>query len=446
MTIRDRIKHAWNAFRDQDPDHNTFAADRGVSYGVRPDRRRAFAAQERSIIASIYNRIAVDVASTDIRHVRLDDQKRYESDIESGLNNCLSVEANLDQDSRAFIQDVAQSLLETGDIAVVPVDTTINPEQTGGYDVQSLRVGVVTKWRPASVRVNLYNDETGRHEEVPINKKAVALIENPFYSVMNEKNSTLQRIQRKLALLDVIDEQSGSGKLDLIIQLPYVVKSDAKRDQAEKRRKDIEWQLKGSQYGIAYTDGTEKITQLNRPSENNLLGQVTYLMTMLMGQLGITEGVLNGTADEATMQNYKNRTVAPILDAITGEFKRKFLTKTARTQGQSIEYFQNPFKNVTMSDFAEMADKFARNEIFSPNEIRGFIGIKPDKTNPTSDTPMNSNMPQPNPWEGTMDPGAASGNNPPSAPTDSTDTAPPSDDAFAEINKTLDDVFNSLGA
>lgn len=439
MGFRDKIKHAWNAFRDQDPDHSTFAADRGVAYGIRPDRRRAFVAQERSIIASIYNRIAVDVAATDIRHVRLDDQKRYESDIESGLNNCLSVEANLDQDSRAFIQDVAETLLENGDIAVVPVDTTVSPEMTGGYDIQSMRVGIVTKWRPASVRVNLYNDETGRHEEVPIHKRAVALIENPFYAVMNEKNSTLQRIQRKLALLDVIDEQSGSGKLDLIIQLPYVVKSDAKRDQAEKRRKDIEWQLKGSQYGIAYTDGTEKITQLNRPSENNLLGQVTYLMTMLMGQLGITEGVLNGTADEATMQNYKNRTVGPILDAITGEFQRKFLTKTARTQGQAIRYFQNPFQNVTMGDFAEMADKFARNEIFSPNEIRGFIGVKPDKTNPTSDTPMNSNMPQPNPVSGTVDPAAPT---PESAPT----SEPPSDDAFAEINQALDEAFKDLGA
>ena len=437
MGIFSQLKHAWNAFTDQNPEHTTFSSDFGASYGVRPDRRRAFVAHERSIIASIYNRIAVDVASADIRHVRLDDLDRYEEDINSGLNNCLRLEANIDQDNRAFMQDLTQTLLEIGDIAAVPVDTTVNPEMTGGYDILTMRVGTVVKWRPDTVRVNLYNDETGRHEEVPINKKAVALIENPFYSVMNEKNSILQRIQRKLNLLDVVDEQSGSGKLDLIIQLPYVVKSDSKRDQAEKRRKDIEWQLKGSQYGIAYTDGTEKITQLNRPAENNLLGQVEYLMKVLYSQLGITQGVLDGTADETTMLNYNNRTVAPILDAITGEFKRKFLTKTARTQKQSVEYFRDPFKGVTVKDFAEMADKFSRNEILSPNEIRGFMGIRPDKTNPTSDTPMNSNMPQPNP--GDMGVGTV--------PTDSAEAAPsepPPDEAFADINQALDDVFNSL--
>lgn len=388
----DRLSHAWNAFTDTNESYNP--QNYGTSYGFRPDRARMVFSNERSILSSIITRIGIDVASTDIHHVRLDDNRRFIEEINSGLNSCLSLEANIDQSARAFKQDMAMTLLDKGVIAVVPVDTTLSPEVTGGYDILSMRVGEVVAWYPQHVRVSLWNDRIGRRQEVTLAKSSVAIIENPLYSVMNEPNSTLKRLTRKLNLLDAIDEQSGSGKLDMIIQLPYVIKSEARRQQADQRRADIEAQLKGSQYGIAYTDGTEKITQLNRPVENNLLKQVEYLTNMLYGQLGITEEVINGTANEQTMLNYHSRTIEPILSAISEGFKRSFLTKTARTQLQSIEYFRDPFKLVPVSAIADIADKFTRNEILSSNEIRGIIGFKP-VDNPKADALMNKNMPQP---------------------------------------------------
>lgn len=391
-----RLKHAWNAFVDQEDRYLVAPGDMGASYGVRPDRVRLRISNERSIISSIYNRIGIDVASIDIRHVRMDDEDRYIENVKSNLNECLSLEANIDQTARALIQDAVMSCLDKGVIAIVPVDTTSTPVNSNAYDVLSLRVADIVQWYPRHVRVDIYNDKTGRREEVVLPKDAVAIIENPLYSVMNEPNSTLQRLIRKLNLLDAVDEQSSSGKLDMIIQLPYVIKSEARRQQAEQRRKDIEFQLKGSQYGIAYTDGTEKITQLNRPAENNLLKTVEFLTEMLYGQLGITAEIMNGTADEKAMLNYINRTIEPLLNAISGEMKRKFLSKTARSQGQSIEYFRDPFKLVPMSDLAEMADKFTRNEIFSSNEFRQFLGVKPSK-DPKADELRNSNMPQPLP-------------------------------------------------
>lgn len=393
MAIGSRLKHAWNAFLNLDPADKGYSPELGAGYGVRPDRVRMYFANERSIISSIYTRIAVDVASKALKHVRLDSDGRYVEDIDSGLNNCLTLETNLDQAAQAFKIDMVLSLLDKGVIAVVPVDTTLNPRLTGGYDVNTMRVGNITQWYPRHVRVDLYNEQTGRRQEVLLEKKFVCIIENPLYAVMNEPNSTLQRIIRKLGLLDVVDEQSSSGKLDMIIQLPYVIKSEARRQQAEQRRQDIEFQLKGSQYGIAYTDGTEKITQLNRAAENNLLEQVTYLLKLLYGQLGLTEEVMNGTADEKTMLNYESRTLRPILDAITQEMRRKFLTKTARTQSQSIEYFTDPFRLVPLSVIAELADKFTRNEILSSNEIRVITGFKP-RQDPKADQLRNSNMPQ----------------------------------------------------
>jgi putative sterol carrier protein len=367
-----------------------------VAYGGRPDRRRFTIPNERSIISSIYTRLTIDVASVGIRHVRLDDSDRYLEDVDSGLNNCLTLEANMDQAAQAFRQDIVMTLFDKGVAAIVPVDTTINPSQSGAFDIQTLRVGEIVAWMPQHVRVSLYNEQIGRREEIVLEKKFVAIVENPLYSVMNEPNSTLQRLIRKLNLLDAVDEQSSSGKLDIIIQLPYVIKSEARRQQAEQRRKDIEFQLKGSQYGIAYTDGTEKVTQLNRPAENNLLTQVQFLTEMLYGQLGLTEAVMNGTADEKAMLNYNNRTIEPILTAIVEAMKRTFLTKTARTQRQSIMYFKDPFKLVPINDIAEIADKFARNEILTSNELRQVIGFKPAK-DPKADKLMNSNMPQPNP-------------------------------------------------
>lgn len=397
--VTDRLVHAWNAFNDrtiQDnvdrPSSNLFGQE--TSYSARPDRLRLRIANERSIISSIYTRIAIDFASVAIRHVRVDDDERFVETIESGLNNCLKVEANLDQAGRMFRQDVIMTLFDKGVIAVVPVETSVNPQLSGSYDITNMRVGEIVKWKPQHVRVNLYNEKTGRREEVTLDKSVVAIIENPLYLVMNEPNSTLQRLIRKLNLLDVVDEQSASGKLDLIVQLPYVIKSDTKRAQAEARRKDIEFQLKGSQYGIAYTDGTEKITQLNRPAENNLLKQVEYLMEMLYSQLGITKEVMDGTADEATMLNYYNRTIEPLLDAVVEEFRRKFLTKTARTQKQSVAYYRDPFKFVPLSQLAEISDKFTRNEIATSNEIRGAVGWKPSK-DPRADQLRNSNMPDP---------------------------------------------------
>lgn len=388
-----RLKHAWNAFTNRD-ELSTSAFELGPGYSYQPTHTRVHMIQERSIVASVYTRLSVDVASNQIRHVRLDEAGRYLEDIDSGLNHCLQVEANLDQAATAFRQDIVLTLFEYGVAAIVPVDTTINPKVTGSYDIKTMRVGNIVQWYPEHVRISLYNQKTGQREEVTLLKSVVAIIENPLYNVMNEPNSTLQRLIRKLNLLDVVDEQSGSGKLDLIIQLPYVIKSEARRSQAEQRRKDIEFQLKDSQYGIAYTDGTEKITQLNRPAENNLFKQVEYLTALLYNQLGLTEDVMNGTADEKALLNYQNRTVAPILTAIVEAMRRSFLTKTARSQMQSVEYFSDPFKLVPISDIAEIADKFTRNEIVSSNEIRQIVGMKPS-VDPRADELRNSNMPEP---------------------------------------------------
>ena len=393
MEIFDRIQHAWNAFMNKDPTYNYQGV--GMGYSYRPDRPRLTRGNERSIINSIFNKIALDVASIDIVHCKLDENNRYIETIDSGLNNCLTLEANIDQTGKAFIQDVVMSMLDEGSVAIVPVDTTINPKDTNSYDIVSMRTGKILAWYPEHVRVQLYNEKTGKKEELILPKKTVGIIENPLYTVINEQNSTMQRLKRKLALLDMVDEQNSSGKLDLIIQLPYVVKSDARRQQAEKRRKDIEMQLVGSKYGIAYTDGTERITQLNRPIDNNLFTQVESLTSMLYSQLGITQSVLDGTADEKTMLNYYNRSIAPFVDAIVDELKRKFLSKTARTRRQSIQAFRDPFKLVPVNELAEIADKFTRNEILSSNEIRQIIGRKPSK-DPKADQLVNSNISQPN--------------------------------------------------
>ena len=389
-SFSDRLKHAWNAFTSRDPTPPMQPTVYG-GFSYRPDRLYRYRGGERSVVASIVTRIAIDVAAIDIKHVKLDEQGRYLQDMKSGLNNVLTLESNIDQTSRDFKQDLVQSLLEEGSVCVVPIDTSIDPRHNDSYQIDTMRVGKIVQWYPQHVKVDIYNDKTGKHQEVTLPKKMVSIIENPLYSVMNEPNSTLQRLIRKLALLDVVDEQSSSGKLDLIIQLPYVVKSQTRKDQAETRRKEIEAQLTGSKYGIAYTDGTERITQLNRPVENNLLKQVEFLTAMLYGQLGITEEVLKGTADEKTMLNYYNRTIEPILSAIALEFKRKFLTKTARTQGQSIEFYRDPFRLVPVNDMAEIADKFTRNEIMTSNEIRQVIGMKPSD-DPKADELNNSNL------------------------------------------------------
>lgn len=394
-SIGSRLKHAWNAFTNQTPIQTDEASySTPASYGPRPDRPRLRYTNERSIISSIFTRLAVDFAQTEFKHVRLDDQGRYTEDMDTALNNCLTLEANIDQGATAFRRDMAMTLFDKGVIAIVPVDTTLNPNNTGAYDVNTMRVGEIVGWFPKKVRVSLWNEEAGRRDELVLDKKFVAIVENPLYPVMNEPNSTLQRLIRKLNLLDAVDEQSGSGKLDLIIQLPYVVKTEARRQQAEQRRTDIEYQLKDSKYGIAYTDGTEKITQLNRPAENNLLEQIKFLTDMLYSQLGLTPEVMNGTADEAAMLNYMNRTIVPILDAVKEAMVRTFLTKTARSQGQTIMYFHDPFKLVPLSQIADIADKLSRNEILTSNEIRGVIGYKPSKDK-GADKLQNSNMPQP---------------------------------------------------
>lgn len=390
INIGSRLKHAFNAFMNRDPTYTPT----GSSYSIRPDRPRLSRGNERSIVTSVFNRIALDVASIDIKHCRLDENGRYVEDMDSGLNNCLDLEANLDQTGRAFIQDVVMSMLDEGCVAIVPVDTTLNPKVTNSYDILSMRTGKILDWYPAHVRVRLYNDQTGDKEDILLPKSQVAIIENPLYAVINEHNSTMQRLIRKLSLLDVTDEQTASGKLDLIIQLPYVVKTDARREQANRRRKEIEEQLTGSKYGIAYTDGTEKVTQLNRSLENNLLKQIEYLTEMVYSQLGITQEVLNGTADEKTMLNYNNRTVEPIVSAIVDEMKRKFLTKTARSQRQTITFFRDPFRLVPVNDIAEIADKFTRNEIMTSNEIRQIVGMKPSD-DPKADELINSNISQP---------------------------------------------------
>ena len=395
MGLFDRIKHGWNAFiNNRDPTVRNYQED-GASYSYRPDRPKTTRGNERSIVTSIYNRIAVDASAFDIKHCKVDENGGYLEDVKSYLNNCLTVEANIDQTARAFMQDAILSMLDEGVVAIVPIDTTFNPKQTGSFDIQTMRTGKILEWRPNTVKVQVYNDRTGYKEDLVLPKNMVAIVENPFYTVMNAPNSTLQRLIRKLNLLDTIDEQSGAGKLDLIIQLPYVIKSDARREQAENRRKDIEMQLAGSKYGIAYTDGTERITQLNRPVENNLLKQVEYLTAMLYSQLNFHQSILDGTADEKTMLNYTNRTIEPIVSAIVNEMYRKFLTKTARTQGQSIKYFSNPFRLVPISNIAEIADKFTRNEILTSNEVRQSIGFKPSK-DPKADQLVNSNISQPN--------------------------------------------------
>lgn len=391
-TLGSRLKKAWNAFTNRDPTPNYFNI--GQSYSYRPDRIRLSRGNERSIVTSIFNRIAIDVSCIEIRHCKLDDDGRYDSDIKSGLNECLSLEANIDQTSRSFIQDVVMSMLDEGCVAIVPIDASDNILRTNSYDIYSMRTGKILEWKPAHVLVRVYNDRTGNKEDILMPKSKVAIIENPLYSIINEPNSTLQRLMRKLSLLDVTDEQTASGKLDLIIQLPYLIKTDARREQADKRRKDIEMQLSGSKYGIAYTDGTEKITQLNRPIENNLMTQVEYLTNQLFAQLGITQAILDGTADEKTMLNYYSRSIEPITSAITIEMKRKFLTKTARTQNQSIEAFRDPFKLVPINNIAEIADKFTRNEILTSNEIRQIIGFKPS-SEPKADQLLNSNLNHP---------------------------------------------------
>lgn len=390
--VRKSLKHSWSLFRDDDYIDEIRSEERGYGYyGNSPNRRTVFSS-EKSIVSSIYTRLSIDVSAIDIRHVRLDSEDRYFEDIGSGLQNCLTVEANLDQGARHFRQDIAVSLFERGTIAIVPIETSLRPVDNNYYDILSLRVGEVVEWFPDHVRVKIYNDRKGLQEDIMVPKRYAAIVENPLYSVMNETNSTLQRLIRKLNMLDAVDEQSSSGKLDLIIQLPYVIKSEARRQQAEQRRTDIEFQLKGSQYGIAYTDGTEKITQLNRPAENNLLKQVEYLTAMLYAQLGLTEEVMNGTADEKAMLNYFSRTIEPIVQAVSEAMKRTFLTKTARSQKQSIMYFRDPFKLVPMEQIAEIADKFTRNEILTSNEIRSAMGIKPSK-DPKADQLVNSNMP-----------------------------------------------------
>lgn len=397
-----RLKHAWNAFTNKDPT-GFYRRDFGSAYYYRPDRPRMTRGNERSIVTSIFNRIALDVASLDIKHCRLDDSGRYLEDMDSSLNNCLTIESNIDQTPRAFIQDVVLSMFDEGCVAIVPVDTTINPDITQAFDVNSLRTGKILEWYPAHVKVRVYNDRTGEKEDVILPKNRVGIVENPLYSVINEPNSTVQRLIRKLNLLDAIDEQSSSGKLDLIIQLPYTIKSETRRQQAEDRRKDIEMQLTGSKYGVAYTDATEKVTQLNRPIENNLLKQIEYLTSMANAQLGITQTILDGTADDKTMLNYYNRTIEPIIAAIVDEMKRKFLSKTARSQKQTIKFFRDPFKLVPVNEIAEIADKFTRNEITSSNEIRQFIGMPPSK-DPKADELRNSNISQPNERSQTVNP------------------------------------------
>ena len=402
MGLVDRLQHGWNAFiNNRDP--TIWANSYGTGYTYRPDRPRLTRGNERSIVTSVFNRIALDASSISIQHVMLDDNGRFLSVIDSALNRCLNLSANLDQTGRAFLQDAVMSMMDEGCVALVPIDTTLDPENTGSFDIESIRTGKILEWYPSSVKVRVYNEKTARREDLILKKKNVAIVENPLYAVMNEPNSTMQRLIRKLVLLDAIDEQSGSGKLDLIIQLPYTIKTEARRQQAENRRRDIEEQLRGSKYGIAYTDGTERVTQLNRPVENNLMNQIKYLTETLYSQLGITQGILDGTADDKTMLNYYNRTIEPIISAIVDEMKRKFLTRTALTQKKTIMFFRDPFKLVPVNDIAEIADKFTRNEILTSNEIRQIIGIKPS-SDPKADRLKNSNISRPDDKDVQSDP------------------------------------------
>ena len=389
LSFGSRLKHAWNIFMNKDP--TNYTNDIGGEYYYRPDRPKFTRGNERSIVTSVYNRIALDTAAINIQHVQLDEDDRFLSTIDSGLNNCLTMEANIDQTGRAFIQDIVMSMLDEGCVAIIPVDTTFDPKITGGYDINTMRTGKIIGWYPQQIKVRVYNDKKGIKEEILVPKSMAAIIENPLYAVINEPNSTMQRLIRKLNLLDAVDEQSSSGKLDLIIGLPYTIKTEARRQQAEKRRKDIENQLAGSKYGIAYTDATEHITQLNRSVENNLMKQIEYLTSMLYSQLGITQTILDGSADDKTMLNYYNRTIEPIISAITDEMKRKFLTKTARTQHKSILFFRDPFKLVPVFELAEIADKLTRNEIATSNEIRQKIGWKPSN-DPRADELRNKNL------------------------------------------------------
>ena len=391
MGLKNRLQHAWNAFANKDP---TYSSGYG-GYLYRPDRPRFSRGNERSIVTAVLNKISMDCAAINVEHVRLDDNNRFVEVLNTGLNKCLTLEANLDQTGRAFIQDAVMSLMDEGCIVIVPVETTLNPNISGGFDITNMRVGKVLEWYPDRVGIRVYNEKTGQKQDIIMPKNAVSIVENPLYAVMNEPNSTMQRLIRKLNILDAIDEQSGSGKLDLIIQLPYLVRSQQRKQQAEERRKAIEDQLSNSKYGVAYTDGTEHVTQLNRSVENNLMSQIEYLTSMLYSQLGITQSVMDGTADDKTMLNYYNRTIEPILSAIVDEMKRKFLTKTARSQKQSIVFFRDPFRLVPVADLAEIADKMTRNEIMSSNEIRQIVGMKPSD-DPKADELRNKNLSEPN--------------------------------------------------
>lgn len=457
MSIISRIRSGWNAFtsREELKEQYSYSAA-SSSFGGRPDRSRLYIANDRSIVSSLYNRMAVDVSEVELRHVRVDSNGNYLEDMSSGLHDCLTVEANIDQAARQFRQDIVMTLFDQGVAAIVPVDTDLNPETTGGYDIKTLRVGRITAWYPDKVRVDLYNERTGLREEITLPKRFVAIVENPLYTVMNEPNSTLQRLVRKLSLLDSIEEQAGSGKLDLIIQLPYTIKSEALKDRAEQRRVDIEMQLKGSKYGIAYTDGTERITQLNRPAENNLLKTVEYLTTTLYGQLGITPEIMNGGANESAQLSYRNRTIEPIMDAIAEAMARTFLTKTARTQGQAIRFFVSPFKLVPVGNLAEIADKFTRNEILSSNEFRGILGYRPS-SDPKADELRNSNMPQPPSEPASVAPTPTSSNVFDEAMKNvdvdvaelleilGDDKSTTFDNSMKDINSALDAVFEKLG-
>ena len=443
VTLADRLKKAWNAFRNKSQPSSWYGSYYG-SYS-RPDRARLTRGNERSIVTSVINRIALDVAAIDFKHCRVDQNDRFKEELSSELNNCLTLEANLDQTSRALIQDLAITILDEGCAALVPIDTSENPATTNSYDIYTMRVGKIIEWRPYSVKVYIYNDRTGKKEEIYLRKDKIGIIENPLYAVMNEPNSTLQRLTRKLVLLDGIDEQTSSGKLDLIIQLPYVIKSQSRRDQANERRLEIERQLAGSKYGIAYTDGTEKITQLNRPVENNLMKQIEYLTSMLYSQLGITQTILDGTANEETMLNYYSRTIEPIVNAIALEMKRKFLTKTARSQGQSILYFRDPFKLTPVKNLAELADKFTRNEILSSNEVRGIIGYKPSD-DPRADQLINSNLNQSANREAGMGINGSQSPSPEQETDESVNTDEMSDEYIKQVYNTLNDEQKDMVA
>ena len=449
MGLMSRLAHAWNVFRDADENYQsmaTSATEFGGSYTWRPDRPRYFFKNEKTIISAIYTRLAIDIAAIPIKHVRLDENDQYLETMDSGLNGCLKIEANIDQGATHFRQDIAQQLFDNGVVAILPVETSLNPKITGGYDINSLRAGQVLEWYPKHVKVRAYNENRGRQEDVIVPKSMVAIVENPLYSVMNEPSSTLQRLLRKLSLLDAVDEQSASGKLDILIQLPYVIKTEARRKEAEKRTKEIEFQLKGSQHGIAYVDGTEKIIQLNRPVENNLMGQIEFLTKLLYSQLGITEEVMNGTANEETMINYHSRSIKPILTAICEAMQRTFLTKTARSQGQAIKYFRNPFELIPVTVLAEVVDKFTRNEVASGNEMRGVIGWAPSK-DPQADVLRNKNIPQP------VEPAALPAgkqNVPAEIPVNGSqatqsDAAAIVNTSLDDVDKALDDAFDSLG-